>query len=120
MAYTDIPLAYIDRVGVGDDSPAVQVAAVAHVGHTVGHSFLNDGRVVISVRNTGVAGEVYVYIPATVDGQAVTMQTYTIDLTTCYFIGPFPTAIYNQGTDGDVHFGSDGAANITYKPWRLT
>ena len=96
------------------------MACIADGGHVNGHSFLNDGRVLLSVRNTGVVGLVYVYIPALVDGQAVTMQTYTIDNGTCFMIGPFPTAIYNQGTAGDVHIGSNGAGTMTYKPWRLT
>ena len=119
MAYTEITVAQVDRDGPTEDTPAVQTAAVADGGHVDGSSFLNDGkRTFLSIRNGAVARSLYVYIPATVDGQAVTMQTYTIDATTDYMLGPFPTAIYNQ-TGGLVYVAADAAGNMTYQPWRL-
>ena len=121
MAYTPIALKIVDRDDVTEDTSTAQTGSVAHNAHADGHSFLNDGlRTFISFRNGAGAAIIYVYIPATVDGQAVTMQTYNLLANTDGMLGPFPTAIYNQGTAGDVHFGSDtGGATLTYQPWRL-
>ena len=120
MAYTDIALSIVDRDGPTEDTAATQTAAIADGGHVNGHSFLNDGsRTFISFRNGAGAAVIYVYIPKLVDGQAVTMKTYNLLAATDGMLGPFPTDIYNQ-EDGDVHFGSDGAANLTYLPWRLS
>ena len=120
MAYTDIALRTVDRDDVTEDTAATQTVAIADGGHLNGHSFLNDGRTFISFRNGAGAAVIYVYIPILVDGSAVVMKTYNLLAATDGFLGPFPTAIYNQGVDGDVHFGSDGAANLTYWPWRLS
>ena len=119
MAYTPITLKSIVRSAGTEDTTTTQTAAVADGGHVDGHSFVNDGRVVLSVRNGAVGRSLYVYIPATVDGQAVTMQTYTVNANTDYFVGPFPTAMYNQ-TGGLVYIAADAAGALTYQPWRLS
>ena len=119
MAYTEIALRTVDRDDVTEDTPATQTTAIADGGHANGSSFLNDGtRTFLSVRNGAVARSLYVYIPATVDGQAITMQTYTVDAITDYMLGPFPTAIYNQA-GGLVYIAADAAGALTYQPWRL-
>ena len=119
MAYTPITVKEVDRDGPTADTAATQTAAVADGGHVDGSSFLNDGeRTFLSVRNGAVARSLYVYIAATVDGQAVTMKTYTVGANTDYMLGPFPTAIYNQ-TGGLVHIAADAAGALTYQPWRL-
>jgi len=119
MAYTPIALKSITRTAGTEDTSTTQTAAVADGGHVDGHSFVNDGRVVLSVRNGAVARSLYVYIPALVDGQAVTMQTYTVLANTDGWVGPFPPAVYNQA-GGLVHFAADAAGALTYQPWRLT
>jgi len=119
MAYTPITLKSIVRSAGTEDTTTTQTAAVADGGHVDGSSCVNDGRVVISVRNGAVARELYVYIPATLDGQAVTRQTYTINANTDYWVGPFQTATYNT-TDGLLEFAADAAGAMTYQPWRLS
>lgn len=119
MAYTPITLKSIIRSAGTEDTTTTQTTAVADGGHVNGNSFVNDGRVVLSIRNGAVAREVYVYIPATVDGQAVTMQTYTIGANTDYWLGPFTTGVYNT-TAGLVNFAGDAAGAMTYQPWRLS
>ena len=119
MAYTPITLKSIKRTAGTEDTTTTQTTAVADGGHVNGNSFVNDGmRTLLSIRNAAVARELYVYIPATVDGQAVTRQTYTIAANTDYMLGPFPTAIYNTIT-GIVEFAADAAGAMTYQPWRL-
>lgn len=119
MAYTNITIQEVDRDGPTEDTAATQTAAIAHNVHADGHSFLNDGKTCfLSVRNGAGVRQLFVYIPATVDGQAVTMQTYNLAATTDYKLGPFPASVYNQA-DGDVHFGSDGPGALTYAPWRI-
>jgi len=119
MAYTPITAREVDRDGPTEDTAATQTTAIADGGHVNGSSFLNDGkRTFLSIRNGAVARTLYVYIPATVDGQAVTMQSYTVAANTDYMLGPFPTAIYNQA-GGLVHIAADAAGALTYQPWRL-
>lgn len=65
-----------------------------------GDEFLNDGKdTFINVQNTDAAPvTVTIVVQATVDGQAVTSKTVVIPATTGdKFIGPFPTAWYNDG-----------------------
>jgi hypothetical protein len=119
MAYTVMTVKECDRDGPTQDTAATQYTAIADGGHVNGHSFVNDGkRTFLSIRNGAAGRSLYVYIPMTVDGQAVTMQTYTVNANTDYMLGPFPAAIYNQA-GGIVHIAADAAGALTYQPWRL-
>ena len=119
MAYTPITLKSIVRSAGTEDTTTTQTTAVADGGHVNGNSFVNDGRVVLSIRNGAVARTLYVYIPATVDGQAVTRQEYTVLANTDGWVGPFTTGVYNTIT-GIVEFAADAAGAMTYQPWRLS
>ena len=119
MAYAPIVVKEVDRDGPTQDTAATQTVAVPDGGHVDGNSFQNDGhRTFLSIRNGAVAREVYIYIPATVDGAAIERRTYTVGANTDYMLGPFPANVYNT-TAGLVNFAADAAGALTYQPWRL-
>jgi hypothetical protein len=91
---------------------------------THGNKFLNDGRTMLRVKN-GSAAPITVTIdcPATLDGQAVTDLTVTINATAdangldFQDIGPFP-ASFSQ-TDGYVWATFSAVTDVTVGAYRL-
>lgn len=90
MARVNLPLTEITRAGV---AAGAEVTGDA----TNHHSFSNDGRVFLLVRNSNgasTARTVTITVPGTVDGQSVTARTVTIAAAASRYIGPFPKAVY--------------------------
>ena len=116
-ARTDLPVTNIIRTGVGN--PGVLVAG----DETDNHSFVNDGRTIISVlvvTGGGATGALTFKTPGTVDGQAIAEQIVTPGLhdTQNTLIGPFPPSIYNQ-SDGTVHIDLNDETDLTLGAFRL-
>lgn len=94
MARAALTIQQLDRGGV---TPAY-AAAIAD-----GHSFVNDGRTILHVKNTGAQITLTIQLPGTIDGQAVADRTVTIPATTGdKMLGPFRKSQYNQA-DGAVY-----------------
>ena len=116
MAWTPIAVHQIDRETPTFDEIPI---AVVLVGVGDGSSFENEGHLTfVAVRNGANVMNLTIYIPFTVDGQAVTDQVYAIGANTNYLLGPFPTQWYNQA-DGTVHMNVSDDTNGTYAVWRL-
>lgn len=115
MAWTPIAVHQVDR-----ETPVLdEVGTAVATGAGNGHTFENEGHLTfVSVRNGGTPMNLTIFIPFTVDGQAVTDQVYAIGANTDYLLGPFPTQWYNQA-DGTVRMNTDNAADGTYAAWRL-
>ena len=115
MAWTPLLVHRIDR-----ETPTFdEIPTAVTTGAGNGHTFENEGHLTFVVVRNGATGmNLTVFIPFTVDGQAVTDQTYVIAGNTNYLLGPFPTQWYNQA-DGTVRIQTDNAADGTYTAWRL-
>ena len=112
---TDLPVTNIIRTGVGN--PGVLVAG----DDANNHSFVNDGRTLISVLKTGAAAGILTFkTPGTVDGLAISEQAVTpgVHATQNTLIGPFPPSIYNQ-SDGTVHVDLDSETTFSLGAFRL-
>lgn len=91
MARTDLPVTLTTRAGHNLASALPTPATVD------GHSFLNNGRRMVRVKNTNAAPQtVTVQIPGEVEGQPLTDRPYTIPATTGDVLIPPLPAIYNQ------------------------
>lgn len=91
---------------------------------TNGNYFVNDGNVILQVRNSSAGAlNVVIEVPGNVDGQANTDRTVSVDATTTLMIGPFPTSIYNQSEDGQpsaVYLScAGGGTNLKAIAWKL-
>lgn len=96
MARTDIPV--VKLVNTGIDPEGTEVASVP----ATDHSFINDGRTILQIRNTvGTSRVITFETPNTVDGLAVADRTVTVQAGKTAFVGPFPRGIYN-GVDPDL------------------
>ena len=86
-----------------------------------GHSFQNDGRTFLHIKNGATDCVITVATPRTVDGQAVTPRTVTCTADEERFIGPFPPSLFNQmGAAGDVvHVDFDDVSNVTVAALRI-
>lgn len=85
-----------------------------------GDSFANDGTVMLIVKNGGGSSiTVTLDIQATTDGQAVTDKTVSVTNGKTALIGPFPTAIYNDG-NGRTNVTYSGVTSITVMACKLT
>jgi len=83
------------------------------------HSFANDGRVFLYVRNTGAAKTLTMTTPNTVQGLAIADQTATITATTGdQMFGPFPPSLYNN-SDGTVYVDLDTVTSASIGVVRL-
>lgn len=104
MARTDLTPQNVSRSGVAPSFAAANVD---------GHSWANNGRQLLYVKNTaGSPVTVTFPIPVTVDGQAVASKTVSVPATTGErLIGPFPTQ-YNQA-DGDAWVDFSSVTNVT-------
>jgi len=63
-----------------------------------GFTFPNDGHTVLYVENDAEDLALVFAIQATLDGQSVT-RTVTVAASENWFVGPFPTALYNDADD---------------------
>jgi len=97
MARVNIPVTLLT-----DDSPFVDPSASEVTADpTNDHSFLNNGRTILQVRNTAGSSKTFdVVTPNTVDGLAVSDRTVTVAAGKTVYVGPFPRSIYS-GTDQD-------------------
>jgi len=67
------------------------------------HDMTNTGQEFLVIRNSGASQRtVTLEIPETIDGQAVTNKTFTLEAGETKLAGPFPTPHYNQGTAGEA------------------
>lgn len=100
MARHDIPVTKLVPTGIDPEaSESLSVAADDH-------SFVNNGRTILQVRNTvGTSRVVTIETPGTVDGLAVAERTVTVGAGKTAYIGPFPRSIYN-GNDPDNSNGN--------------
>lgn len=112
MAYTAKAVENVVRTGLAATYTAFPSATPGN-----GFSVANDGKTILHFKNVAAGGNaiVTVNVPRTTDGQAVTERTVTMADGTEYFIGPFPTGIYNQeGSAGDVlHVDCDEITAVT-------
>jgi len=106
MARINIPVTKLDLNGAtGIDPEATEVTSVA----ASDHSFVNDGRTILQIRNTvGTSRTVTIQTPNTVDGLAVANRDVIVATGKTAFVGPFPRSIYN-GVDPDL--SGDGGTN---------
>lgn len=116
MARGQITPTVIDRSGT--------VAAPAQtVGDNVnGHSILaNDGRVLVEIQNADGASthNVTFDIPGTFDGVAPANAglKLNIPISSTRYIGPFPTAVYNQ-SDGSIAVDVD-STQLKIRAYRI-
>ncbi len=78
-----------------------------------GHSILNNGHVVLYVKNGGGAGiNVTIQTPGTVDGNAISDLVVAVAAAGEKILGPFPPDIYNQST-GDLYVDFSGVTTVT-------
>lgn len=98
MARVDIPVVALDRDGADGIDPAASEVSGAPA---TDHSFRNDGRTILQIRNT-IAGTrvVTIQTPNTVDGNLIADRAITIPASKTAIIGPFPRSVYN-GADPD-------------------
>lgn len=116
MARTALTVTDISRTGV--DSAATLEAA-----NSDGEKFYNNGRVFLEVLNTNASDRTLTFqTPRTVDGLAVAEHTVTVSQNERMFIGPFPTATFNQtSTDaGMVYVDFDAVTDVTVAAWKLS
>ena len=78
-----------------------------------GNYFANTGNEFIHIVNAAVADQtITIATPATVDGLAVADRSVVVTASEERFIGPFPTATYNDG-DGRVQLTYDAVVTLT-------
>lgn len=99
MARTNIPVVKLETNGAtGIDPEASEVTSIP----AQDHSFINDGRTILQIRNTvGTSRTVTIETPNTVDGLAVANRDVVVAAGKTAFVGPFPRGIYN-GVDVDL------------------
>ncbi len=99
------------RAGIAPTYAAADVA---------GDNFVNDGRIMIHLKNTNAAvRNVTVITQMVVDGKAVADDLIAIPATTGdKMIGPFPPTIYND-VNGKVQLTYDAVTNLTIAVIRL-
>lgn len=88
-----------------------------------GNYWANDGRIFLAVTN-GSGGSITVTLVwgasgVTVDGQTPTQRTVAIAAGATTFIGPFPTATYNDAT-GNANVTYSAVTSVTVSACRLT
>ena len=112
MARTLIPTNTIVRTGI---APALTAGDA-----TDNMYFVNDGRTLLYVLNTGGASTLTFITPGTVDAQTIGDRDVAIgiDATEGMFIGPFPPSIYNQ-SDGTVNVDINDHTTLTLEAFRL-
>lgn len=108
MARVVIPITEVTRQGVNITPGTGETTPDA----VDGAMFTNDGRVVLSARNTGAGAHVVtIQTPAKVAGLDVADLQVTVPAGATILIGPFPTSVFNQtaGPDvGMVYVNADG------------
>jgi len=106
MPRIDVPVTDVVRAGV---APPTEVTGDAANNHIV----TNDGRVFLVARNSAATTtrNVTIQTPGTVDGLAVADRVVAVPISSSKYIGPFPTATYNQsGSDqGKLYVDVDNA-----------
>lgn len=89
-----------------------------------GDSFVNTGKEVLVVKNTGGSDCILTFTtPITVDGQAVAERTVTVPATTGYkVIGPFRPGVYNDTgiVGGSVAVAYDQVTSVTVQLLSVT
>ncbi len=80
---------------------------------TNGHSFRNDGSVVLHVKNGGTAAvTVTIPTPAKVAGMDVADASFSVAAGGDVFAGPFSPSVFNQA-DGTVWVDLSAASGVT-------
>lgn len=111
MARTNIAVQVIDRSGL---SPSY--AAADGVDQ---NAFVNNGETFLHVKNGGASPITATFqTPGLVDGLAVADLVVSVPNAEERMIGPFPTAIYNQGV-GVVHVDWSSATSVTVAAFRM-
>ena len=107
-------MARTDEVAVEDSSKTGLEATYNNATVTDGDGFLNDGSIIVHVKNGG-GGDVdlTVQTPAKAGGMDIAEQVTTITAGEERFVGPFPTAYFNQ-TDGQVYLDWDVVTSVTF------
>ena len=79
-----------------------------------GDGFLNDGDIIVHVKN-GSGGDIVLTVPtpAKAGGMEIADQVITITAGEERFVGPFPTAYFNQ-TDGQVYLDWASVTSLTF------
>lgn len=78
-----------------------------------GHSFENNGRVFIHVKNGDAASkDITIQTPGTVDGLAVADRVVSVPADEERMIGPFAPSQYNQ-SDGSVYVDYSAITSVT-------
>jgi hypothetical protein len=117
MAATALTVYTLDRTGKDLAAGAAALVAVDGAG---GNKFLNTGVEFLIVKNASQTSlTVTLDIQATIDGQAVTDPTVTVLAGSTKLIGPFPTAIYSDGS-GYVTVTFGASTSITAGAFKVS
>lgn len=101
------------EITVQDLDRAASLDAAYDAGHADGHSFVNDGRQIVHVKNgSGAPVDVTIPTPALSSGLAIADLVVTVAATDEAFIGKLPPALFNQST-GVVHIDLSLETSVT-------
>jgi len=116
MARVQIPVSQIVR-GAGLAQPAQ-----TNGDHTNNHYFANDGRTFLEVVSSDAGSQTVAFeIPTPssgTDGQSVTSLSVTVAAGATRYVGPFPTAIYNQ-TDQTVFVDPSVSTTLKFRAYKI-
>lgn len=109
-------LAVTDIIRTSPGNPGTLVAAVA----ANDAEFVNDGRTILCVLNTGTACNITLISQATHKGLAVADPVIAvgIDATKVTMLGPFEPGTFNN-SDGDMEIDIDDDTNVSLGVFRL-
>jgi len=115
MPRTNIPVTAIPKT-VGVAPPAVTAGDA-----TNDHSFVNDGRTFLEIKNTDAATQVVTIVtPYTVESLAVDDVTVSIPTGATRLIGPFNAALFGQPTDASKVWVDITVANFEFRAYSLS
>jgi len=107
MPRTNVPVQQLSRTGLVTGSTGSEVTGDS----ANNHSFINDGKTFLHVRNsaaTATRNVTLVIAQPGPDGATVTNPSVAVPISSEKVIGPFPQAIYNQ-PDGTCYINVDNA-----------
>lgn len=106
---------------VKQPTAAVAVALGAAAAEAGGDKFLNDGRVILYVKNTNASTYTITVVTAGVvlGSIAIADVTFTVAQSEEKIVGPFPPRYFNDG-GGFVNLSYSGVTNLTVAAVKLT
>lgn len=109
-------LAVTDIIRTSPGNPGVLVVAV----DANEAEFVNDGRTILCILNTGTACNLTLITPVTKAGLAVADPVIAVPIhaTRVTMLGPFEPGIFNN-SDGDIEIDIDDDTDVTWNPFRL-